>query len=81
VRIKVKGLEKYPPRAGALSSAGRSVQLTQCWDISELPHISPHLTHSPSNFEVCQAAGSLPIVKMKKELQRGWVNWKDQAAS
>jgi hypothetical protein len=50
-------------------------------NISELPHISPYLTHSPSNFEVCQAAGSLPIVKMKKELQRVWVNWKDQAAS
>lgn len=33
---------------------------------SKLPHISFHLTHCPSGFEVSQAGGGLPIVKIKK---------------
>lgn len=80
--VKVKGLEKCLPIVDAQHSPGKlfldgalfhfagdaelTFRLHRTVTCSKLPHVSSPLIHSFLSFDVHQAGGGLPIVKIKK---------------
>lgn len=69
---KVPATRRRSPQGSSFSDSsllvlqrqGSNVQFAQYCNIVQ--SFSSHLTHCPSGFEVSQAGGGLPIVKMKK---------------